>query len=318
MPTVPGPRRDARDRRRRGGRAGRARPSAEHDAAPPRGRGPPVGPSSASAGALEDVLVGGGFSEAYTWSLVPSDPDPAALRLPDPMSGEHAVLRTTLLHGLVEAARVNVDAGNSGIRLFEIARVYLPSGGQLPDEHWHVGGIAAGGFAAARGSRRDGLRDVPPAARAAADDAPAPSPGQGGRDGRRLARRAPPDHARGRVGGIRAGRRAPDDSAPRPDPLRGRDHVPGRAAGRGRRGRRGGSRPASIVAVAREAGGAELRDARVFDVYHGDQVGKRKKSVALHLVFQASDRTLTDEDADTARVRIVRALGDRLGAELRT
>ena len=74
----------------------------------------------------------------------------------------------------------------------------------------------------------------------------------------------------------------------------------------------------SIVAVAREAGGAELRDARVFDVYHGDQVGKRKKSVALHLVFQASDRTLTDEDADTARVRIVRALGDRLGAELRT
>ena len=26
--------------------------------------------------ALEDVLVGAGFSEAYTWSLVPSDPDP--------------------------------------------------------------------------------------------------------------------------------------------------------------------------------------------------------------------------------------------------
>ena len=99
---------------------------------------------------LEDVLVGAGFSEAYTWSLVPSDPDPAALRLPDPMSGEHAVLRTTLLHGLVEAARVNVDAGNSGIRLFEIARVYLPSSEQLPDERWHVGGIAEGGFAAAR------------------------------------------------------------------------------------------------------------------------------------------------------------------------
>ena len=37
-----------------------------------------------------------------------------------------------LLHGLVEAARVNVDAGNEGIRVFELARVYLPADGQLP------------------------------------------------------------------------------------------------------------------------------------------------------------------------------------------
>ncbi len=96
--------------------------------------------------ALEDVLVGAGYSEAYTWSLTASDPDPAALRLPDPMSGDQAVLRTTLLHGLLEAARVNVDAGNESIRLFELARVYLPSGEQLPDERWHVGGIAEGGF----------------------------------------------------------------------------------------------------------------------------------------------------------------------------
>ena len=76
--------------------------------------------------ALEDVLVGMGFAEAYTWSLTPSDPSPDALRLPDPMSGDHAVLRTTLLHGLVEAARVNVDAGNEGIRALR-ARPRLPS-----------------------------------------------------------------------------------------------------------------------------------------------------------------------------------------------
>ena len=100
--------------------------------------------------ALEDVLVGAGFTEAYTWSLTATDPDPAALRLPDPMSSDQAVLRTTLLHGLVEVAQVNVDAGNDAIRLFELARVYLPSGEQLPDERWHVGGIAEGGFDAAR------------------------------------------------------------------------------------------------------------------------------------------------------------------------
>ena len=48
---------------------------------------------------VEDVLVGAGFSEAYTWSLVATDPDPAAIRLPEPMSGEQAILRTTLLEG---------------------------------------------------------------------------------------------------------------------------------------------------------------------------------------------------------------------------
>ena len=99
---------------------------------------------------VEDVLVGAGFSEAYTWSLTASDPQPDALRLPDPMSGDHAVLRTTLLEGLIAAAKVNVDAGTDGVRLFELARVYLPSGEQLPEERWRVGGIAEGGWDAAR------------------------------------------------------------------------------------------------------------------------------------------------------------------------
>jgi phenylalanyl-tRNA synthetase beta chain len=73
----------------------------------------------------------------------------------------------------------------------------------------------------------------------------------------------------------------------------------------------------SIVTVAREAGGDELRDARVFDVYRGEQVGESRKSVAVHLVFQAPDRTLTDEEADAARSRIVDALAERVGGELR-
>ncbi|MBD0290714.1 MAG: phenylalanine--tRNA ligase subunit beta, partial [Thermoleophilia bacterium] len=46
---------------------------------------------------VEDVLVGAGFEEAYTLSLAPADPAEGALRLPDPLSAEHAVLRTTLL-----------------------------------------------------------------------------------------------------------------------------------------------------------------------------------------------------------------------------
>jgi phenylalanyl-tRNA synthetase beta chain len=101
---------------------------------------------------VEDVLVGAGFFEAYTLSLVAGDENPDALRLPDPLTSEHGVLRTTLLRGLVDAAAHNVAVGNEGIALFEIARVYLPSGEELPEERWRLGAIAEGGYLRAKGA----------------------------------------------------------------------------------------------------------------------------------------------------------------------
>ena len=192
---------------------------------------------------VEDVLVGAGFSEAYTWSLVADDPDPDAIRLPDPMSGDQAILRTTLLDGLVAAAAVNVDAGNDDIALFELARVYLPSGEGLP------GGALARrrhrrGRLRCRARRGRGrLRRAAPRAPAGADDAAVPPSRQGGGDGGGLARRAPSGAARRRVGRVRARSRRADGADPRADPLRRRDHVPAAAAGHRRargRGRRGG------------------------------------------------------------------------------
>ena len=61
------------------------------------------------------------------------------------------MLRTTLSGGLIDAARHNVDVGNEDVALFEIARVYLPSGESLPNERRHLGGIAEGGFSRAKG-----------------------------------------------------------------------------------------------------------------------------------------------------------------------
>ena len=75
---------------------------------------------------------------------------------------------------------------------------------------------------------------------------------------------------------------------------------------------------ADLAAAARETGGAELREARVFDVYRGEQVPAGKKSIAIALAFQSSERTLSDEDAAGLRARIVRELAERFGAELRT
>jgi phenylalanyl-tRNA synthetase beta chain len=101
---------------------------------------------------VEDLLVGLGFAEAYTSSLVRDDPHPQALRLPDPLSAEQAVLRTTLVHGLLGAVRRNVDAGNEEVALFEIARVYLPTGETFPEEPRRVGAITHGGFTRAKGA----------------------------------------------------------------------------------------------------------------------------------------------------------------------
>ena len=73
----------------------------------------------------------------------------------------------------------------------------------------------------------------------------------------------------------------------------------------------------ALVDAARAAAGPILREARVFDVYRGDQVGEGRKSVAIHLAFQSPERTLTDAEAAELRSRIVDALSSSFGAELR-
>ena len=73
----------------------------------------------------------------------------------------------------------------------------------------------------------------------------------------------------------------------------------------------------ALVEAARAAAGPLLREARVFDVYRGEQVGEGRKSVAIHLSFQSPERTLTDEEAAELRGRIVETLAERFDAELR-
>jgi phenylalanyl-tRNA synthetase beta chain len=61
-----------------------------------------------------------------------------------------------------------------------------------------------------------------------------------------------------------------------------------------------------------------VRSAAVFDEYRGPQVGAEKKSLALRIMLQSDEKTLTDEDADAAMQRIVAALRERFGAVPRT
>jgi phenylalanyl-tRNA synthetase beta chain len=77
--------------------------------------------------------------------------------------------------------------------------------------------------------------------------------------------------------------------------------------------------PAAAVAeVIRAAGGPILRDVHVFDVYTGETISAGKKSLAYRLTYQSPERTLTDGEIDEAQSTVVRALGERFGAELRS
>jgi phenylalanyl-tRNA synthetase beta chain len=264
---------------------------------------------------IEDVLVGFGYSEAYTWSLLPEGSATGSVGLQEPLSSEQAVLRTSLIEGLLASARRNVDAGNDDIALFEQAHVYLPTGEQLPEERWRVGGIAQGGFAFARGTA-EGLYaalGVEPNFRPA-DDLPAAGRGARTDEGWVASLRDP--ELPGEWGAFELDVDALVDRVP--DLIVYEDVItypPVRqdlaflvpddvTAG-------------ELVASAHEATGPELRDMRAFDVYRGDQVAPGKKSIAFSVTFQSPERTLTDEDAAELRNRIVSALEQAFGAQLR-
>lgn len=53
------------------------------------------------------------------------------------------------------------------------------------------------------------------------------------------------------------------------------------------------------------AGGELLSDSDLFDIYEGEHLEAAKKSLAFHLLFQSSSRTLTDGEVDAAFQRIV-------------
>ena len=74
---------------------------------------------------------------------------------------------------------------------------------------------------------------------------------------------------------------------------------------------------ADVGRLIAKAGAPETASVDLFDVYRGDQVPEGKKSLAYALRMQAQDRTLTDQDATTVRERIIAALRERVGGELR-
>lgn len=67
----------------------------------------------------------------------------------------------------------------------------------------------------------------------------------------------------------------------------------------------------------KQAAGKNLEHIELFDVYQGGNIAADKKSVAFSIRLRAADRTLTDEEADSATKKIIKALAET-GAVLRS
>ncbi|HEX8634614.1 MAG TPA: phenylalanine--tRNA ligase subunit beta [Pyrinomonadaceae bacterium] len=61
----------------------------------------------------------------------------------------------------------------------------------------------------------------------------------------------------------------------------------------------------------------QVRRAMLVYVYEGEGVPEGQRSVTLRIEYRADDRTLRDEEVDEAHGRIVNALGERFGAQLK-
>lgn len=116
----------------------------------------PLDPHLRSRQDVKSLLQGAGFFEAINYSFVSmesigklrlSEDDPRLdpVRVKNPLSEEQAVMRTSLIPGLLQTARYNFDHKNEDLRIFELSKVFIARKGEvLPEEPHHLAGLMAG------------------------------------------------------------------------------------------------------------------------------------------------------------------------------
>ena len=300
----------------------------------------------------EDALTGHGLHEVVGWSFCdpalpdrllapPGDKLRALVEIENPMAADQSVLRRTILGSLLDIARHNRARGQGDIAIFESGAVYLRGDGPLADEHHALGGLLAGAARPATWAEAE-----PPAVSVFAAKGLVAAVLGALRVPWHAAQATRPYLHPGRAGEIVAGETVLGVFGElHPQVAAGWDFdepVAVFAIDLGKAVAAAPSAPtyadlttypelrqdlavtvaddvpaARVVDVVRAAGGELVSRVEVFDAYRGEQVGEGRVSLALHLELRAADRTLSDEDVAPLRERIVAALRDELGGELR-
>ncbi len=104
----------------------------------------------------KDLLIQHGYYEVITYSftapfslnglsLSPDDPRKVCLPILNPLTVDTSVLRTSLIPGLMETVRYNLSHKNTNLKIFELKKVYLPTGEErLPREVKYLAGLGLG------------------------------------------------------------------------------------------------------------------------------------------------------------------------------
>jgi len=275
-------------------------------------------------------------------------------RLQNPLSPERAVLRPALMAGLLDAVSLNLRNGRESVRLFELGRAYYPRVFAAPDPSVQPAlerrtlGIAMAGLRAERAW--DGpsanldfydLKGIVEEVMAYCgvtgyvvepEGHPVLHPGSAARL-RLTDRRGRPATELAVLGEVHPAVAARFDLRARTLLLELDVDALAAAATAARAYEEPSRYPAitrdlavvvpldtpagDVLRAARQGGGQLLQTVDVFDVYSGEQVEAGKKSLALSLVFQAPDHTLSEREIDGVFANIQRRLRDAAGAAFR-
>lgn len=293
------------------------------------------------------AMQAAGFSEAVNYAMVgredclefaPEHDRPLALT--NPLQSNASFLRPSLLPGLLRNTAHNLNHGLAAIRLFETGTVFLPAS-PLPREGRRLGFVLAGRGAPVHWSlpRRDvDLYDARGAVELVAD----------------LAGVVPLAFSSDRIPFLEAGRALRVTGAGRPlgwvgeirRPILARHGIEAAvfggeidlddlAAGDGSvrtyrplpkypAARRDlaivtapGTTFGAIDQAVRGASRLPIAEVQVFDLYRGPGVPAGCASLAIQIVFQHPERTLTAEEVQESVESITATLGRELGAKLR-
>jgi phenylalanyl-tRNA synthetase beta chain len=292
---------------------------------------------------IAHAFAAGGYREVMTFALTPDSPqrrfETAGIALPgpvveilNPLSEDQRYLRFSLLPALLELAAKHARDG--AYRIFEIGHVF--EGGDVPFETAGVAWLLAlprndepewrdGGFLSFKGESLAVVRALTGHdAETVSTTSPGWHPGKaaslivygkdvatiGAVDPRLVA--AYDIEARVYAGWMKSADlpayRTPRYVAPSKYPPVARDLALIVAP----------DIPALDIEHAVRAGGdGAIADVRVFDEYRGPQIEAGKKSIAVRVVLQRSDATLTDAEADRHIVAILESLRERCGAHIR-
>jgi phenylalanyl-tRNA synthetase beta chain len=303
-----------------------------------------------------EILTHYGYDEVLTYSftspvsldgidLSPGDPRRRQVRIVNPLSEDLAVLRTSLIPGLMETARYNFSWKNSNFKIFELRRVFLPQEGErLPREVRFLAAVAAWletdlhwavpprpvDFYDAKGCIEDLLESlrIPEPRFVRAEDVPYLHPGKAARilaggteigvlgevHPRVTERYAFPDKARVHLFEVNfelllkwAG--AENQFRPLPKfPAVDRDLslVVDQSL-----------EAEKIMEAIRDLRYPILEGIQLFDVYRGTPIPEGKKGLSYRIRYQSRDRTLTDEEVNGVHEKVIQRLREVFQAELR-